>query len=194
MTRLIAQIVEGHGEVASVPQLLSSGILAAGQTGGATGASIWYTQPAINAGGRGNLVVPGGLEANIRIARRIPDVYAIVIVLDAEKEAACQVGPALLARAEVEAGEMPVRICLAVRQYENWLAASAIQGAHWIPADGDFEGAGALASIRERLGGRYKKTVDQPRLTAAIDTQLVSDRCPSFNRFMRCVRELVELG
>ena len=195
MTRLIAQVVEGFGEVESVPQIIQRRLALSDQIGGQTGAPVWITYPPINARGRGNIVATGGIEENIRIAKRIPGVYAIIVVLDAEDDAVCPLGPDLARRAEDEAGPMPVRVCLAARQFENWLAACDVNGQPWIPAPDSYEAAAAAASIKARMPrGRYKKTTHQPQLAGAMDDALVAVRCPSFARLLRCVDELVALG
>ena len=195
MTKLIAQIVEGFGEVESVPQILRRRIVELGQAGGESDAPVWLTYPPLNARGRGNLLVDGGIEENVRIAARIPDVFAILVVLDAESDAECILGPEMLARAEQAAAGVPVRVCLAVRQFENWLAASVVNGQEWAPTPETYESAGAIESIKARIeSGRYKKTTNQPRLTGAMDHSLVAERCPSFARLLRCIDELVALG
>ncbi len=194
MTRLIAQIVEGFGEVESLPLILQRRLVEVGQVGGATGEAIWLTYPPLNARGRGNLVVAGGIEENIRIAKRVPDVYAVLVVLDAEDDLVCSLGPDLSARASAVA-DLPVRVCLAARQFENWLAADEIQSQHWEPVLDDYESSGAVQSIKARMpNGRYKKTTHQPRLAGAMDDALVAERCPSYARLLRCIDELVALG
>lgn len=195
MPKLIAQIVEGFGEVESVPQIVGRRIVEAGQLGGTSGDPVWLTHPPINARGRGNLLVQGGIEENVRIARRVPDVAGILVVLDAEDDAACTLGPDLLARAQGAAGDVPVRVCLAVRQFENWLAASDVNGQRWDPPPDDYEGSGAEPALRARMpNGRYKKTTHQPKLTGAMDHAVVEQRCPSYARLLRCIDELVQLA
>lgn len=195
MTRLIAQVVEGFGEVEALPQILQRRLAVAGQTGGQTGAPIWITYPPINARGRGNIVASGGIEENVRIAKRIPGVYSILIVVDAEDDPVCPLGPDLARRAQAEAGPMPVRVCLASRQFENWLAACDVNGQPWTPTPPSFEGPGAVDSLKARMPrGRYKKTAHQPQLTGAMNDGIVAQRCPSFGRLLRCIDELVTLG
>lgn len=194
MTRLIAQIVEGFGEVESLPQILQRRLAAGTQIGGAGGEPVWPAYPPINARGRGNLITRGGIEENVRIAKRIPDVCGILVVLDAEEDDVCPLGPQLQARAEGEAPGLPVRICLANRQFENWIAACDINGETWQPVDNDFEGPGAEESIKARMPNRrYKKTTHQSKLTAAMVDELAASRCPSYARLLRCVNELVAL-
>lgn len=195
MAKLIAQVVEGFGEVESVPQIVQRQLTSANVVGGQSGEPIWVTFSPVNARGRGNLVVAGGIEENVRIAARLPDVFSILVVLDAEEDPICPLGPDLQARAQAAAGSLPVRVCLAARQFENWLAASEIDGRHWEPAPASYEGRGAEASIRERLpNNRYKKTTHQPKLTGRMNDSLVASRCPSFARLLRCIDELVALG
>jgi hypothetical protein len=194
VTRLIAQVVEGFGEVESVPQILTRH-LSRGSVGGTTGEPVWLTYPPINARGRGNLIAEGALEANIRIAKQLPGVSGILVVLDGEGDAVCQLGPDLQARAEAAAQPLPVRVCLANEQFENWLASCELNGQEWAPADGDYEGPGAEASLKERMPrNRYKKTTHQPRLTGSMDDSVAAARGPSYARLLRCIDELVQLS
>jgi hypothetical protein len=195
MTKLIAQVVEGFGEVESVPQILQRRLSSTGAVGGQSGEPIWLTFSPINARGRGNLIAGSGIEENVRIASRIPGVYSILVVLDAEDDAVCSLGPDLFTRAQTAAGPLPVRVCLAARQFENWLAACEVHGTHWDPPPEDYEGRGAESSIRARLpNGRYKKTTHQAQLTGGMDDALAASRCPSFARLLRCIDELIALG
>ena len=131
----------------------------------------------------------GGVEQYIQNVIATPGVRSVLVVLDAEGDCAAAEGPRLLERCRSVASHVPTRIVMPCMIYENWLAASPVEGEERTPGQGGWEGPSALAWLKARVTG-YKKTVHQARLTATLDFDLTASRCPSFGRFLRCVDDL----
>lgn len=179
--------MEGDGDAAALPLLLRRYLQEQKQ--------IFDLQPnrPVNAKGRDKLLRPGQLERYVRLASLQEGTYAVLLVCDAERDPACKLGPEVSARAASAVG-IPVRACLAVRAYENWLVGSTetIEPAETAPAD--CEGGSATGIVRRwREPRSYIKPIDQPKLTQRLDFDLAKKRCRSFTRLLRCVDELLEL-
>ena len=139
---------------------------------------------------RGKLLKRGELERFVEFAATEEGAAAVLVLFDSDKELACEVGPSSLARVK-ERISVPVKICIAIRNIENWIVASAettLDGAE--PLD-DPEGAGAVATVKEFLKPKaYSKPIYQPRLTERIDFDLARGRSPSFDRFLRTLDDM----
>jgi hypothetical protein len=180
----IALVVEGYGDRDAVPTVVRSYLSSIGEY------EIAPAKP-LNAKGRGNLTKEGQLEKFVRQAVREPGTGGVLVVLDAESDPACELGPALLERASEAAAPVPARVCLAVRKFENWIAASDLQDPPWYPGESGYEGGGADAAIRAwSPTGVYAKTAMQPGFAARLNLALVRARCPSFERLLGRVDDL----
>lgn len=112
-------------------------------------------------------------------------------MLDVESDPACKLGPVLLERAAYAAAPLPARVCLAVRKFENWIAASDLHEPVWVPGEGGYEAGGVDTAIRAwSPTGVYAKTAMQAAFAARLDLSLVRERCPSFERLLVRVDEL----
>jgi hypothetical protein len=182
----IALVVEGPGDKEAVPTLLRDHLYGLGQF------DVGIGNP-LAAKGRDKLLAEDKLEAFVKQAGRVPGACGVLVVFDAENDAACEVGPGALARASV-ATHLPVRVCVAIQMFENWIAASAESVFGLAEPLVDAEGKGATGLIRDALHPtKYVKTVYQARLTSRIDHSVASARCPSLARLFRCVDELVDV-
>lgn len=168
-------IVEGPGDVASAPTLFA--LLADHR-----GFDLPQLSRPIACNGINEAVKEGGLEGFVATAANRPGCAGIVVMLDGEGKAVCQLGPSLLARAQ-QITNLPITLALADFMYESWLVASAetmrLEGLTFNAARGDPVGA-----IKRALGNRkYAKPTWQPRLTERLDIGLASGRSHSLNRF-----------
>ena len=181
-------IVEGHGEYYAAPILVRRVAASIGVT------DVTWTvlrQP------RSMILKPGELErAVILLGNKVGDGGAILVLIDADDDAACQLGPELLRRARAARLDRPIGVVLAVREYEAWLltSASSLRGKRGLPDD--LEAPSLPEAIRDAkgwLGQRmprgYSPTTDQPALTGLFDLELAR-RSPSFDKL---VRELTRL-
>lgn len=180
----IGLVVEGYGDRDAVPEVVRRHLRSAGE---------WEIVPGkpLNAKGRGNLTKDGQLEKFVRQAVREPGAGGVLVVLDAESDPACELGPALLERAADAAAPLPARVCLAVRKFENWIAASDLHEPVWAPGEAGYEAGGADTAIRAwSPTGVYAKTAMQAGFAARLDLSIVRERCPSFQRLLVRVDEL----
>ena len=177
----LATIVEGFGEVDALPILLRRLH------------PTWRIPRPIRQN-RWRVVRPGILEraANLAVATigEHGGRGAVLVVLDAETDVACILGPELLERLDRHIGHVPRGVVLAVKQYETWLI-----GGGAVPTSAIVGDPEDLASpkrwIQEQMG-RYSPTADQPSLTAALDTGQARRTCPSFDKLLRVLEGIAE--
>lgn len=190
----LACIVEGHGEVKALPIVLRR-VLAELQA-----ASVFRILKPIRQP-RDRLIKANELEKAIELASRdISRRGGILVVLDSEGEAPCQLGPRLLARAKAAAGQIPTRVVLANREWECWYLASiaSLAGHRGLRPDAEApENPEAIRGAKEWLarnmepGKAYSETLDQPAFAALFDLD-AARTLPSFSKFCRDVNGLLE--
>jgi hypothetical protein len=179
----IALVVEGHGDLAAVPDMLRRYLALQGFTGVRVGKPL-------NAKNRAKLLKAGELERFAELAMRQPGAGALVVVFDADKDPACEIGPTALDRLTA-CLNVPVKVCIAVREFENWIMASAETIFEGLEPPDDPEGAGAAYAIKQALKPQaYVKPRDQPALAKRIDFDLARSRAPSLDHFLRIVDDL----
>lgn len=193
MSRLcVVPIVEGHGDDASVPVLLRrlwSEILG--------GEYIEVLRPIRVK--RQKIVRKDELQRAVRLAlskahasRPPDDPRLILVLLDAEADPPCILGPQLLQDARGVHPDTDVACVLANVEYETWFVAAAESLSQYldlstttVPGEPEKTRSGK-AWIRSRFRGtRYSETQDQPRMTAAMDLRMCRRRSPSFDKLCR---------
>ena len=182
----ICCIVEGHGEVESVPNLVHRICQARGVAAPLVSRPIRWD--------RDGLVKPGETERAVRMAVKYSGrAGGVFIVVDADDDCPASLGPELLQRARQAADGVPVALTLACREYESWFLAAAecFRGFHGLPAGlAPPENADGIRGAKEWLrkaakpGSSYRPSVDQLRFTRQLDLALAR-RSPSFLRFER---------
>ena len=197
MSRLrVAPIVEGDGEVVCVPILLRRiwGELLGGEY-------VEVVKP--TRGKRQLLVKSGELEKLMPLAleklRNPPestDPALVLILIDADEDCPKALGPSLLNRArKVCPPEIGVACVLAKHKYETWFAATAESLSSYLglpfdfcasenPEDLFFKKAWVETHFQAQ-GKKYSETIDQPKLTSAMDLALCRKRSPSFDKLCR---------
>lgn len=192
MRSAIVAIVEGHSEVASVPVLLRRIFNELGAH------DIQAGHPfRVN---RKRVVKNGEIERAVTQALRArQNVGAFLVILDADEDCPARLGPSLLARCR-NASSLPVAVVLAKREFEAWFLGTkeSLRGVRAIREDAvapddpeSIRGAKEhLSDNMRRLG--HLKMDDHPALAAHMDFDLTRQRCPSFDKFLRDVRGLVE--
>lgn len=157
MTVSVACIVEGQGDVASIPIIVRrlaerEGVFDLRVTG------PFRVQ-------RYKIVRPGELERVVeRAARSFDGPGGVLVVLDADDDLPCVLGPALAARAAEARSDVRSCVVLARREKEAWYA----------------------AAIR-----RYSEVTDQPAFAALFDLDQAGQAAPSFEKLRRALRSLV---
>ncbi len=116
----------------------------------------------------------------------------ILVLLDADQDLPCALGPRLLDLAASVRPHADVACVVANVEYETWFVAAAESLTKYLALT---EAAGPENPESLRLGKRwvetrfqgtrYTETQDQPRMTAAMDLALCRRRSPSFDKLCR---------
>ncbi len=187
----IGVIVEGHGEEAALPILLKR-------------VAAWI-DPDVQLEvirpfrlSRGSFAKEEEFARAVEfVARKVGPGGPILIVLDSDSDPACQLGPALLARARSARGDRDIAVVLAVREYEAWFLAGArsLAGKRGLPHDLEpppdpERGRSPKAWVDALMPGGYSETLDQSALTAALDLA-AARTADSFDKLVRDVGRLL---
>ena len=199
----IATIVEGYGEVAALPTLLER---------------IWYEliggeyleilrppirQPrnklAQNKDDALSRAVELAASKLIHTQSMMSDPELILVLIDADKDPPCLLGPTLLKVAHQARGDKNISCVIANVEYETWFVASAES----LTSDLDLSGDADLPEDPESLrlgkgwiekrfrGVKYSERVDQPKMTAKMDLNLCRGKSPSFDKLCRDLESMV---
>ena len=182
----IATVVEGHGEVDAIRVVLRR---LAEELG------LWDVNlPPPYRMTRSKLVRAGGIEAAVgAVAHYVADLGGILVLLDADDDLPCELGPILLSRAEQTRPDKRVSVVLAKSEFESWFlaAATSLAGCRDLsepldaPADPeDIRDAKGWLSAR-MTGHPYRPAVDQAKLAARFDMTAARTASSSFNKFHR---------
>lgn len=205
----IVPIVEGHGEVAAAPVLLSRWL----QFRRYRNVEV-DVAGSVRAAGQGAIKVAHdgeselGVEYYIEIAlRRRPDV--ILVLLEVDEDCPRELGSALLARARAMVpADYPIGVVVARREYEAWfLAAFAAGGFRQSLAERGFRlerqslprgmDVEEVADCKSRIAGliglkKYEETVYQPQLTAILPyAPGMTQRSRSFRKLLKELHQLL---
>jgi hypothetical protein len=118
----------------------------------------------------------------------------VLVLLDADEDLPCKLGPELLAIARHHRSDVDVSCVIANIEYETWLIAGAGTLGEYLDLSKDVE----LPRDPERLrlgkawiqrrfrGSRsYSPNADQPAMTSCMDLRLARERSPSFDKLCR---------
>jgi len=141
----------------------------------------------------------GELERIIELgARKLAGTGSILVLVDADDDLACVLGPSLQARAARARPDLLSAVVVANREKESWFLASieSLAGRRGIPADVQApEAPDAIRGAKERIAGcmdrPYSEVTDQPALAALFDLDLARSRSPSFDKLVREFLRLV---
>jgi hypothetical protein len=184
-------VVEGHGEVESVPCLLR-------RIAQQFDPSLTIVIPRPVRVPKSKLLKPGELERAVELAAlNIAQKGGIAVILDSDEDGPAQLGPQLSARVRSARADLPSMVVLAKWEFESWFlaAAESLGGRRGLPADlaspdqpEEIQGAKEWLT-RHVPRGAYSSTVDQLSLTRAVDLA-IARRASSFDR---CYREATRL-
>ena len=178
----IGLVVEGEGDRRAVPVVLRSWLATQGIHEDILGKPV-------TCNGRDKAIMPKGLEGFAAVATSRPGCRGLLVVLDSEGDSVCQLGPELWKRAK-SVTPLPVSVCLAEENYEDWIVASA----ETLQLGIEHKTTGGLAAIKKALRPQtYAKPTWQPRLSARMDLRLASNRSASFARLLAQLERLVAL-
>lgn len=193
MPRIVV-VVEGHGDVESVPIIVRR-LVATDQPECGVEVAFPIRIP------RHRIVKKAELERAVLLARgRLEgNDGGVLIVIDADDDCPAHLGPKLLGECRSVAPDLRVAVTLAMREMESWFlaAASSLAGQRGLsagiiaPPDPEtIRDAKGWLSGRLPGGTAYSPVVDQPALAALFDLDQAM-ACPSFRKFRRDVRYLV---
>lgn len=198
MIRLrVVPIVEGHGEVAAVRTLLER---------------IWYEllggdsleilQPIRQP--RSKIVKPDELLRAVRLAKlKLAQGHpfenggeeargTVLLLIDADDDLPCELAPQLVEIVLHNEADVDFACVIANPEYETWFVGAAESLGRPLTLGSGEEVPDDPESARSKKGwleahfsGPYSPTVDQPKLTAAMDLSLCRDRCRSFDKLCR---------
>jgi len=193
MRNRLVTIVEGHGEVQSVPLLLRRM------------AELFYPgryidipRP-IRVGRDKFLHDTRGFNRQLTLAAaKTAKSGCVLVLLDADDDCPAQLGPQTQARVAQALPQCPARAVLAHREFESWFiaAADSLAGFRGLPADliapDDPERKrDAKGWLGQRMG-HYDSRVDQPALTSRFDIALAESRSRSFRKCCSEFRSLMD--
>ena len=125
----------------------------------------------------------------------------MLVLIDADDDRACEMGPALLARVRAARPDLPTEVVLAEREFEAWglAAAESLRGWRGLPNDleppDDPQAVrGAKEWLTSRMPGVYSPTADQASLAERIDLVAAQAAASSFDKFCRAVCTLAALS
>jgi hypothetical protein len=186
-------VIEGKGEVDAVPLLIRR---ICGESLGVF--SVTTSRPVRIP--RSKLVRSGELERAIQLAQATIGAEGPVLVLmDADEDAPCVLGPSLKSRALAVAHSHRVSIVIPKFEFETWFlaAAKSLGGLRGLregllpPADPEsVRGAKEWLSRNMVPGRKYSPSVDQAALVARMDLTEARS-CRSFERLCREMKRLL---
>jgi len=124
----------------------------------------------------------------------------ILVLCDADDDCVKTLAEQMGAVASAAASQHSVLTILAVQEYETWFVGAAESLNRFLHRTGespkDPEQSGSKKRwIEDRFKGtKYSETVDQARMTAAMDLTLCRQRCPSFDKLCRDIERLLRLS
>lgn len=190
----ISAVVEGHGEVDSVPIVVR-------RIGLALPIPLAIETPRPVRVSRSKLVQEGEVERAAKLASfRVVEPGGVLVVIDADDDCPADLGPELLARVAAALPGKHVGVVMAKSEFEAWFlaAAESIAGTRELPKDlsapanpEDIRGAKEWLRDRMPTGRKYSETVDQPSLASGFDLA-AARAADSFDKMWREVARLAQ--
>jgi hypothetical protein len=121
------------------------------------------------------------------------DPSLVLVLLDAESELPCVLGPDLLSRARKLRSDVDISCVIANVEYETWFVAAAESLSGFLDLSEDArlplnpeEARQGKGWIQRRIQRpKYSETVDQPAMTKVMDLALCRQRSSSFDKLCR---------
>jgi hypothetical protein len=193
VTVVISAVVEGHGDRESVGVLVR-------RLADQVRPGLVPSVPSPLRVPKDRLIRSGELERTVALAaRKVTGQGGVLVLVDADDDAPCVLGPDLQQRAQATPPDVPVAVVLARREYESWFLAAAeslatrrglVASLGAPPRPEEVRGAKEWLGDRMEGSRRYKETLDQPALTAVFDIGMARHRSDSFDK---CCREITRL-
>ena len=192
MGKVIVPIVEGYGEVEAVPNLIRRILNEKGAYDLAVRKPIRQS--------RGKLCKDEGLLNALRFAAMEDDCGAIVVIIDADDDPPCILGPELLRQTARAFSHIPIWVELANKEFEAWFIAGieSLAGYRGIPSgiqrpedpEDIRDAKGWLDKILE-YGWSYSETIDQAKYAFHFDYRAASTHSRSLRRFISIIEGII---
>lgn len=188
--RKIALILEGQGDVAAGPALIS-------RSAASFGEHVFAADPPIRAGNALKLRRPGELERYLRLAASRDEVEQVIVLVDLDDGCAAEFAKEFSERALPIAQEVgkAIDICFCVREYEVWFLASldALRAAlpdYGIEIEAHFEAPETIRAAKGALNRvcrikGYKQMRDQLLFTRKLNIRTLAARDRSFRKLLK---------
>ncbi len=193
----IVPVVEGPGDVAALPELLSRILL---QMYGRPDIIVgWGKSRVVMAKDRSRLEKE--LERFLRHAQNKPDCGGILVLMDADNDCPVTLFREMSGRCQQSGVTVPVQVVYARREYESWFLASlaTMRGRNGIPDSAALTvEAEEVADPKRWLssqmpdGMAYKETSHQASFSSAIDLDLARHNSRSFRRLCHALEQLAD--
>lgn len=141
----------------------------------------------------------GGVEDAVTAAAlHVDGPGGVLVLLDADDDLPCQLGPSLLDRAR-RVRSVEIGVVVARSEFESWFLAAAPSLAGYRDLADPLDAPSApedLRGAKEWLSGRmaghpYEPTVDQAKLASQFDLDMARTASPSFDKLWRDVSRLL---
>lgn len=178
-------VVEGHGEVFAAPILVRRLARLLAPT-----VHVEVLPP--HRIPRGQLVKEDDLRRAIELtARKVGGDGRILVLLDADQDLPCVLGPRLLTWARKHRSDRVISVVVAQCEYEAWFLAAAESLRNQRGLSSDLRAPpeperirDAKGWLRTRMPEGYSETLDQPALTSVFDLE-AARRADSFDKLFR---------
>lgn len=196
MSPYVAPIVEGHGELESLPVLLHRIAQAAGFSG------RLRVNPPIRVKAGSFLHDRPYFEKYVALAgaKAAQEGGSVLILLDCEDDCPARLGQELLERARAVRSDVHILVALAYREFETWYltAARSLRGLHGLPTDlAPPENPESFRDAKGWLGDRmdvpYDETTHQLQYARVFDLDAASASA-SFRRLRARIESLLAAG
>ncbi|WP_405005416.1 DUF4276 family protein [Kitasatospora purpeofusca] len=189
---VVAPIVEGHGEVKAVRELVTR--IATEFFG------VWTEVAQPFRLDSGKMRKPEELGKAIRVqAARVTGRGGVLVLRDGDdSDVTCPVELARMIAPRPDLVEVPVQIVIARHEYEAWFLATAtslaghpaVRDDAATPADPEAR-RGAKSQLEGMMHESYKETLHQARFSAVMDLRAAAQNSRSFRRMVHAVEQLI---
>lgn len=189
----IACIVEGEGEVQSVPVVIR-------RIGYELEIPLYVDVCQPIRVSKSSLVKVGGLEKWVEVGARLAGPHGgVVVLVDADGDCPKMLAGLLRDRAEAARRDLRIAVIVAVREFEAWFVAAAqsLSGKNGLvnslsPPSHPEDLGDAKGWIKQHtFSHRYRETIDQPRLAGSFSlSQALA--CRSFRKFHKEIVGMLE--
>lgn len=197
----IAPVVEGHGDVIAVPILLRRLIHYLCQDAFAEVLRPIRQPRDRLVHNKDDCLKNSILFATEKLRQFESDGSAclVLVLCDADDDCASILAIQMQSVVHGAARDYPVSLVLAVQEYETWFVGAAESLGQFLRLNGDIpehpEKSGSKKNwIEKRFKGtKYSESIDQAKMTAAMDLTLCRRRCASFDKLCRDLEGLLKL-